>query len=59
MNENLKKNKEPMTELVPFRMTKDQADNLKAFCDKREWNMSAFIRKAIEESMIKVISEGR
>ena len=37
--------------------TQPHEDKVKAFCEFRNWNLSAFIRRAIDESMEKVVKE--
>jgi len=35
----------------------EKEEEIKAFCEFRNWNLSAFVRQAIDESMVKVLEE--
>ena len=49
---------------IPFdgylgsKVPKSMEDEVDALCEEKEWNKSAFIRRAIQESLDKVKSEG-
>ena len=55
MSEDLtKENKE---EVMCFKVSLGKRKELRKFVQKRGWNMSAFIRVALDESMEKIIKE--
>ncbi len=47
--------KEVKPRTLAFKATNEFHANVKEFCDKRMWNMSAFLERAVEESMAKVL----
>lgn len=48
---------EPKNETIPFKVSANKKKEIIEFVNSRNWNMGAFIRVAIEESMAKVKSE--
>lgn len=46
-----------LTKLIGFKVSDKKHDEIFMFCADRDWNVSKFIRHAIEESMTKVIKE--
>ena len=47
--------KENKTMLVGFNVTPTRKAEIIAFCEKRKWPMSEFLRRAVEDTMAKVI----
>jgi len=43
--------------VIAFKVTNEEHDKLRNFIKDRNWNMSEFLRRAVEESMEKVIKE--
>jgi len=56
MNESLA-NEAPKTAKIMFKVSDEKSEQIKNFCRDRDWKLSAFIRVAIEESMVKVLKE--
>lgn len=56
MSERLEK-EEPKVEFMGFKVSASKKQEIIQFVDDRKWNMGAFCRVAVEESMAKVKSE--
>lgn len=56
MSENLEI-EEPKVHVLGFKVSKDKKREIVDFVNDRKWNMGAFLRRAVEESMDKVKRE--
>lgn len=48
-----------LTRMMGFKVSDTKHDEILKFCAERDFNMSKFIRYAIDESMKKIIKEGK
>ena len=47
---------EPKNVTIPFKVSATKKREIKEFCEDREWNVGAFCRVAVEESMASVVA---
>lgn len=47
---------EPKNETVPFKVSKSKKKEILQFCKKRDFNLGAFVRVAVEESMASIVA---
>ena len=49
-------NNEPKNRTIPFKVSDRKRKEILHFCKERNWNVGAFCRVAVEESMASVVA---